>query len=315
MFEGIRADRLLHRGHTRYAHSVETSARWRAPVLVMGAALLLPLMLTFAFDLPRWLTVVLLVLSIAAGAMGVRQVVFQREQAELRAEVAKERAAASKPEVVSDEHHVPAIPVDSAEPYYRFVLSCKVCWTPTPEADHGNPRGLAVHAILERARQITVTGAPTDTDNVRTRLAAELGVKALDRSGQVLAWAEDVGLTIPESDVARLTRLAELRKEKQVLHQERELEQSTRAYLAENVFTDPGSAMVWWLSRHPDQIREAAALLPTFAELTAAVNDTEVSPKYAQAERPTLSAVANGEWNRLAGDEDRRQLPRTSETD
>ena len=53
MFEGISGVRLLHRGRTRYAHSVETSARWRAPVLVMGAALLLPLMLTFAFDLPR----------------------------------------------------------------------------------------------------------------------------------------------------------------------------------------------------------------------------------------------------------------------
>ncbi|CRK59538.1 hypothetical protein [Alloactinosynnema sp. L-07] len=295
---------------------METSARWRAPVLVMGAALLLPLMLTFAFNLPRWLTVVLLVLSIGAGAMGIRQVVFQREQAELRAEAAKERAAAKpEPEPTLNEHHVPAIPIDSAEPYYRFVLSCKVCWTTHPDADHGNPRGLAVHAVLERARQITVTGAPTDSDNVRTRLAAELGVKVVDRSGQITAWAEDVGLTIPETDVARLARLAELRKEKQVLHQERELEQSTRSYLTENVFTDPGSAMVWWLSRHPDQIREAAALLPTFAELTAAVNDTEVSPKYAQAERPTLSAVANGEWNRLAGDEDRRQLPRTSDPD
>ncbi|HVK21668.1 MAG TPA: hypothetical protein VM677_09955 [Actinokineospora sp.] len=295
---------------------METSARWRAPILVMGAALLLPLMLTFAFDLARWLTVVLLVLSIAAGAMGVRQVVFQREQAEMRAEVAKERAATKPVEAVEptrNEHHVPAIPIDSAEPYYRFVLSCKVCWTTDPDADHGNPRGLAVHAILERARQVTVTGAPTDVDNVRTRLAAELGVKAPDRSGQIVAWAEEVGLTIPETDVARLARLAELRKEKQVLHQERELEQSTRAYLAENVFTDPGSAMVWWLARHPDQIREAAALLPTFAELTAAVNDTEVAPKYAQAERPTLSAVANGEWNRLTADEDRRQLPRPGE--
>ncbi|MGH3862277.1 MAG: hypothetical protein ACRDSQ_22290, partial [Actinokineospora sp.] len=73
--------------------------------------------------------------------------------------------------------------------------------------------------------------------------------KLPDRSGQIAAWAREVGLTAPESDAARLARLTELRKEKQVLRQEREMEQSTRAYLAENVLTDAGSAAVWWLAR------------------------------------------------------------------
>ncbi|MBC6448213.1 hypothetical protein [Actinokineospora xionganensis] len=282
---------------------MEISARWRAPILVMGAALLLPMMLTVAFDLPRWLMVILLVLSLAAGAMGVRQVMFHREQAAILADVARSHP---KPvvEQAPEEHHVPAIPIDSAEPYYRFVLSCKVCWTGGEDGEHGNPRGLAVHAILERARQITVTCSPADAEAALPRLAAELGAKLPDRSGQIVAWAHEVGLAVPESDAARIARLAELRKEKQVLHQERELEQSTRAYLAENVFTDPGTAAVWWLARHPEQVREAAALLPTFAELTTALRAP--APHYAQAERD------NGA--RLTGqDDDRRLLPRTSE--
>lgn len=304
MFEGIPGDGVLPGGRTRYVVGVEISARWRARILVMGASVLLPLMLTFAFDLPRWLTVILLVLSIAAGAMGVRQVMFQREQAAILADVARSRPKPA-PEPVADEHHVPAIPIDSAEPYYRFILSCKVCWTGGEDSEHGNPRGLAVHAILERARQITVTCSPADAEAALPRLAAELGAKLPDRSGQIVAWAQEVGLAVPESDAARIARLAELRKEKQVLHQERELEQSTRAYLAENVFTDPGSAAVWWLARHPEQVREAAALLPTFAELTAAVH--EQSPHYAQAQRE------NGA--RLTGpDDDRRLLPRPGES-
>jgi hypothetical protein len=287
---------------------VEISERWRTPILVMGASVLAPLMLTYAFGLARWLAAVLLALSIAAGAIATRQVTFQREQAAVRADVVRQTP---KAEPVPDEHHVPAIPIDSAEPYYRFILSCTVCWTVTEEAEHGNPRGLAVHAILERARQITVTGAPTDTETVLVRLAAELGVKAADHCGQIVAWARDIGLSVPDSDAARLARLTELRKERQVQHQERELEQSTRAYLTENVLTDPGRAVVWWLARHPDQVCEAAALLPTFAELTAAVTDTEIAPRYATAERPTLSAV--GEWPRH--DDERRLLTSESTMD
>ncbi|MGQ0840262.1 hypothetical protein [Actinokineospora sp.] len=301
---------------------METAAPWRAPALVAGAAVGLPLVVGGVLGWPTWATVVVFVLSVAAGALAVKQILFVREQRQLRSEAVRENRKPAPPRPPHDEHEVPAIPVDSAEPYYRFILSCTVCWTSdAAAARHGNPRGLAVHAILERARQITVTGSPTDSPVVQARLAAELGTMLPDRSGSIVAWAEGVALSVPEEDARRLARLAELRKEKQVLHHERDLEQTARTYLADDVLTDPGSAVVWWLARHPEQVREAAALLPTFARLSAAVTDTEIAPQYAERldapapERPTLSAV-NGERVRLTGqDGERRQLTRPEESD
>ncbi|MDQ3576879.1 MAG: hypothetical protein M3443_04600 [Actinomycetota bacterium] len=280
-------------------------APWRVPVLVAGTALLLPFALGAGLSFPTWLTALAVLLSLAGGALVIKQILFSREQRTMRLEIAATKTpSAVEPAIAHEEHHVPAIPIDSAEPYYRFILSCTVCWT-TNSAQHGNPRGLAVHSILERARHITVSGAPTDPMTVQNRLAAELGVRMSDPSGQVIVWAVSVGLSVPEEDARRLDRLVELRKEKQVLHHERELEQSTRAYLTGDVLTDPGSAVVWWLARHPEQVREAAALLPTFAQLSAAVTNTELAPHYAErldtVDRHALSAVANGEWPRIGG--------------
>ncbi len=293
---------------------MNTSARWRAPAIVMAAAAALPPLLGLALGWPSWLTVVVLLLALGLGALAVKQLLFRREQRELRAEIAQERTRPEPGAPPHAEHHVPAIPVDSAEPYYRFILSCTVCWTPNVGVpQHGNLRGLAVHSILERARQVTVAGAPTDAEAVRTRLAAELGAMAPDRTAQIVAWAQDVGLTVPEEDARRLDRLAELRKEKQVRHHEQELEQRTRAYLADEVLIDPGTAVVWWLARHPEQVREAADLIPTFARLSAAVTKTEIAPQYAErvdGERPALSAVG---WPRIgapAAEDDRRQISR-----
>ncbi|GLZ36376.1 hypothetical protein [Actinokineospora sp. NBRC 105648] len=289
---------------------METAARWRAPAVVMVAAAAVPLAAGLALGWKNWVTVPVLLVALGLGALVVKQLLFHREQSALRAEVARERAEAKPAEQAAHaEHHVPAIPVDSAEPYYRFILSCTVCWSANAGVpQHGNLRGLAVHSILERARQVTVTGSPTDAPMVLTRLAAELGAMAPDRSGQIVTWAENVGLTVPEEDARRLERLAELRKEKQVRHQEQELEQRTRAYLADEILTDPGTAVVWWLARHPEQVREAADLIPTFARLTAAVTKTEIEPQYAERldDRPTLSAVG---WPRIGqSEEDRRAL-------
>ncbi|OLR91340.1 hypothetical protein [Actinokineospora bangkokensis] len=305
---------------------MDFTSRWRAPALVVVAALALPWGLGLALGWGRWLIMLTLVLALALAGLVVKQILFHREQRELREEAARRRAAATKPPTPPhSEHHVPSIPVDSAEPYYRFTLSCTVCWVPQdPGAQqHGNLRGLAVHAILERARAVTVTGAPTDVEAVQARLAAELGAMLPDRSGQVVSWAEQVGLVVPDDDARRLARLVELRKEKQVRNQERELEQHARQYLADEVLTDPGTAVVWWLSRHPEQVREAAELLPTFAQLTAAVRREDVEPRYAAerldgvaapgAERPTLSAVANPGWPRITAHVDDERRPRRPE--
>lgn len=289
---------------------MDDAARWWAPAAVVGAALVLPFALRALLDMPNWMTVATLAAAMAGAAVVVRQIAFHREQRQLRAEAARKSAPPPPPEPPRhEEHHVPAIPVDSAEPYYRFTLSCTVCWLANAP-QHANPRGLAVHAILERARQVTVTGSPTDPAPVQARLAAELGAQLPDRSGQVVAWAQDVALTLPQEDADRLARLTELRKEKQLRDQERELEQAARTYLADEVLSDPGRAMVWWLARHPEQIREAAELLPIFVQLSAAVALPEaLTPEYAERlDRP--NPLTNGTRPRLPaqGHEEPRRL-------
>ncbi|MFC5290185.1 hypothetical protein ACFPM7_24275 [Actinokineospora guangxiensis] len=269
---------------------MDEAARWWAPAGVVAAALVLPFAVRLLLDVPDWATLVVLLLSVAGAVVVVRQIAFQREQRVLRAEAARERqvkVTAKEEPPPREEHHVPAIPIDSAEPYYRFTLSCTVCWrlnAPLPQ--HANPRGLAVHAVLERARQVTVQGSPVDVDGVLVRLAAELGAPLADRSGQITAWAEDVGLVVPHEDAERLKRLADVRKEKQIRESERELELAARAYLTDEVLSDPGRAVVWWLARHPEQIREAAELLPVFAQLSAAAHGKEVYLE--RVDRPRL---------------------------
>ncbi|WP_258904732.1 hypothetical protein [Actinokineospora sp. UTMC 2448] len=258
---------------------MDDAARWWAPAAVVAAALVVPFLVRLVLSVPDWVTLVALAVSVAGAVAVVRQIGFQREQRALRVEAARAQQvkAAETEAPPREEHHVPAIPVDSAEPYYRFTLSCTVCWRPHgPLPQHANPRGLAVHAVLERARQVTVQGSPTDPDGVQVRLAAELGAQLSDRTGQITAWAEDVGLTVPPEDAERLKRLQDVRKEKQIRDHERELEQAARAYLTSEVLSDPGKAVVWWLARHPEQVREAAELLPTFAQLSAAAHGTEV---------------------------------------
>lgn len=254
---------------------------------MIAGALVLPFVVRLVLDVPDWATLLALLVSVAGAVVVVRQIGFQREQRELRAEAVRVRQVKVEEPPPREEHHVPAIPIDSAEPYYRFTLSCTVCWRPNgPLTQHANPRGLAVHAVLERARQVTVQGSPMDPDGVAARLAAELGAHLADRSGQITAWAEDVGLVVPHEDAERLKRLADARKEKQIRDTERELEQAARAYLTDEVLADPGRAAVWWLARHPEQVREAAELLPTFAQLSAAAHGKDVILE--RVDRPRL---------------------------
>ncbi|MGX7824429.1 hypothetical protein ACTG9Q_04990 [Actinokineospora sp. 24-640] len=285
---------------------MDEAARWWAPVAVVAGALVLPFVVRLVLEVPDWVTLLALLVSLAGAVAVVRQIAFQREQRELRVEVARAKAKTAEPppEPRREEHQVPAIPIDSAEPYYRFVLSCTVCWrTNGPLPQHANPRGLAVHAILERARQVTVQGSPTEPEAVAVRLAAELGAHVPDRGGQVMVWAEDVGLGVAAEDAERLKRLADVRKEKQIRDHERELEQAARAYLAEEVLRDPGQAVVWWLARHPEQVREAAELLPTFAQLSAAAHGTEIAAHYAERLDRLNGPVPQLETDQRRGDQ------------
>jgi hypothetical protein len=67
-----------------------------------------------------------------------------------------------------------------------------------------------------------------------------------------------------------------LRKHERMWEQERRMEVSMRRYLSEDVLKDTGSAVVWWLARHADQIEDSAQMIGHLAQLTAAANSKDM---------------------------------------
>jgi hypothetical protein len=172
---------------------------------------------------------------------------------------------------------------------------------------HTNPEALALESIRARASQITADQAPGDHVAVGYQLAAALGTVLPDGSGQVVAWAAEVGLSIPDGDEVRLHKMAELRKHEQVWEHERGLERSMRAYLRDEVLDSPGSAVVWWLARHPDQVEDTARLIGPLAQLSAAAHGQpvhelfrEMVPEMGVDGTDTARAVADELFNLAA---------------
>jgi hypothetical protein len=104
-----------------------------------------------------------------------------------------------------------------------------------------------------------------------------LGTVLDDGSRSVEVWAANVQLTLAEDDHQRLRVLSDVRKQEQVWEYERHYERSKRVYFGEDVFKDPGSALVWWLAHTDDvDVRGAMELVGVLAQLSAAANNTEV---------------------------------------
>jgi hypothetical protein len=210
----------------------------------------------------------------------------RREQAELRVALERKRAAQpepSEPTESQEPRHVQcpisAVPLPSAETDYRFLFSGTVCWNQTgevPGVRHANPGDVAVNWILARARELTVLEKPDDYRLTQYRLAVSLGAAVTEPQGQVVAWATDITLTVPDEDLRRLSKLSELRKHERVWDYERRLEIDMRRYLSEDVFKDSGSAVVWWLARHIDQIEDGVRLIGALGQLTAAAHNREI---------------------------------------
>ncbi|SDN04328.1 hypothetical protein [Allokutzneria albata] len=181
---------------------------------------------------------------------------------------------------------LPEVSLSSVVPDYRFLFSATVYWRPTGQEGavaHGHPESQAVNAVLARASNQLANEQPNDHAAARYRLADTLGAKLPDFSGRYLVWADNISLTIPDDDATRLQKLAELRKHEQVWDHERRFEMNMRTYLTDDVLTSTGSAVVWWLSRNPNQIEETVRLISTLARLSAAANNTEVDQLYQDA--------------------------------
>ncbi|GAA3052291.1 hypothetical protein GCM10017562_14970 [Streptomyces roseofulvus] len=183
------------------------------------------------------------------------------------------------PPVERWEKVVREVALPSASPDYDFLVTALVRWVPIDVA-HGAPdvsgSGLAVDAVLTRARTITVTHPPHRGSLVQHQLAGALGTMEQDPTGRVLAMAENIQVSLSEADRERLEKLATVRKDEAVWEHERKWEQSKRAYLGEDVLASTGSAVVWWLAKNDDRVDKAVADIGLLAQLTSVANDEPI---------------------------------------
>ncbi|MFB6693408.1 hypothetical protein ACFCX3_23085 [Streptomyces virginiae] len=167
----------------------------------------------------------------------------------------------------------------SATDGYDFLFSATVWWQPTLEhtrLSEGASPAVAVSSVVSRALEVVRHEEPGRASFARYRLEGELGVPALDRSRRVKALAADVTLTLSPADRERLRKLNDLRKDEEIWEYERQHERNKRRYLGDDVLKSAGSAVVWWLARHEDEIEKAVDMIGPLARISAAANDAEV---------------------------------------
>ncbi|MBQ0865560.1 hypothetical protein [Streptomyces sp. RK75] len=199
------------------------------------------------------------------------------------------------------EQTVTDVVLPSAAEDYDFRFSATVRWWPQElpkDSPPFSPAGVAVSAVLERARAVTETWQPHRGSLAQHRLVGELAVMLPDPCGRVLAMAENVTLTLTEADAVRLRKLATVRKDEILWSHERRYERDRREYLGKDVLHDTGSAVVWWLAKNDDQIRKTVDDLGVLAQLSAAANNRDVPERYAAlVPRPTGAPEAEGQPN------------------
>ncbi|MEU5975587.1 hypothetical protein [Streptomyces sp. NPDC047315] len=186
------------------------------------------------------------------------------------------------------------VPVPSAVEDYPFLFSATVWWRTTAECTpvaHGNPASLAVSLLLRRVQNATVAEHPSRSGFLERWLEGTLGAPTTDGSGLVTAFATDVRLTLRPADRERLDELDGLRKSVSVWEGRRRLERDRREYLGEDVLRTPGSAVVWWLARHDDEVERAVEMIGPLACLSAAANDQEVPEAFRHLCVPAGAAV------------------------
>lgn len=181
----------------------------------------------------------------------------------------------------------------SAADGYDFLFSATVWWRPvlghTDRSDGMSP-ALAVSSIVSRALDVVHGEEPGRASFARYLLEGELGVPLPDRSGRVETLASDVTLTLAPDDRERLRKLNDLRKDEHIWEYERQHERNKRRYLGEDVLKSTGSAVVWWLARHEDEIEKAVGMIGPLAQITAAANDEEVPELFRRLLVPPVGA-------------------------
>ncbi|MDB4898026.1 MAG: hypothetical protein JWN15_4288 [Firmicutes bacterium] len=178
---------------------------------------------------PRWLWPVLAALLLTGSVLVSKATARPRSPIPLEYTLEPDLPI---PPPQRQEQRVTNVALPSSVDDYAFLLTAIVRWAPleTPAgAPHINPGGLAVEAVLLRAREVTAGEPPNRSTLVQHQLNGVLGTMLPDPSGRVLATAENVTLGLSDVDLERLSKLANVRKDEDVWEHERQLRtQQTR---------------------------------------------------------------------------------------
>lgn len=262
-----------------------TSAERAQLTVVVGCAVALTVLLGVLLDWPGWLWVLP-----GAGLVGTFVLAHNmiaarslREQ-DLYGRLAVATRVEPPMEVEQPTHFeqvpLPETALPSALPDYRFLFSATVWWRPGPQAGvapRANLPAKAVNAILDRALPLLARERPEDCSLARHRLAGQLGEFRQDQAGVVDVSALDVRLSLDDGDTARLATFADTRKDTEVWHYERSHTEDKRRYYHENVFLDAGSAVVWWLIKQGDNVRQTVDDMEALTRLAAATRNQGVA--------------------------------------
>ncbi|WP_282694131.1 hypothetical protein [Streptomyces sp. CC208A] len=183
--------------------------------------------------------------------------------------------------------------LSSATDGYDFLFSATVWWRPTPghtDRADGASSALAVSSVVSRALEVVRHEDPGRASFARYLLEGELGVPLTDRSGRVEAMAADVTLSLAPADRDRLRKLNDLRKDEEIWEYERQHERNKRRYLGDDVLKSAGSAVVWWLARHENEIEKAVDMIGPLARIAAAAKDEEVPELFRHLLVPPVAA-------------------------
>jgi hypothetical protein len=269
-----------------------TTARKTATVFLTVLSGLLLSIVGLTQQWPAWTWPLLAVLLLVVPTAVFRVAAMRRGTIP----VAFEEQLTAAP-VERTDHRVSQVVLPSKWADYDFVFSATVRWClvgAPASAPVLNPAGLAVDAVLKRARAVTEQREPVRASLVEQELSGALSRMVPEPTGHLQAMAENIKLVLAQQDQERLNKLADVRKDEAVWVHQRKYEQSKRRYLGEDVLKDTGSAVVWWLARNDEHVERTVNDLALLAQLTSAANDADIPERLQdliaqQAGEPTAS--------------------------
>lgn len=230
-----------------------------------------------ALEWPVLVVLLLLLVVLVVAALAIARALRTSGPARDPFPAAPVRSAAPPPASVA----MGPVPIPSSDPAYRFRFSATVHWPhqPTDTPEGRNRRAAHVQeALLDRAITAARLIDPGDHAAAGYRIAAALAQPIVAPKAEVQVWASEVRVELAEEDAERLAKLDRIRKDVQLWEQERAHEKEVRRYLGEDVLSSPGSALVWWLARHEDDIRGSVERIPDLTQISAVARGVPYEP-------------------------------------